>query len=118
MHCYENKYHCKPLQLVKITAHHMLCLHFHSVLLVSSSAPSRGNLLTVDFKREIAAYHNISARVSSVQFADYKYRKIEEKIVTRTFLAHRTVLNEAKKRASPKRWGVFDAGRIIGTNKL
>lgn len=44
----------------------------------------------------------------------------------KTFLAHKTVLNEAekkrtnkkKKRASPKRWGVFDAGRIIGPNKL
>ena len=38
----------------------------------------------------------------------------------RTFLAHRTVLNEAKKkkRASPKHQGVFDAGRIIGPNKL
>lgn len=39
-----------PLQLVKMTVRRMLRLHFHPVLSASSSAPSWGNLLTVDLK--------------------------------------------------------------------
>lgn len=58
--------------------------------------------------------------MSTTPFADYKYRE-GERDRENDFLAHRTVLNEAeknKKGASAKRWGVFDAGRIIGPNKL
>ncbi len=39
-----------PLQLVKMTVRRMLRLHSHPVLSASSSAPSWGNLLTVDLK--------------------------------------------------------------------
>lgn len=39
-----------PLQLVKFTVRRMLRLHFQLVLSASSSAPSWGNLLTVDLK--------------------------------------------------------------------
>ncbi len=39
-----------PLQLVKMTVRRMLRLNSHPVLSASSSAPSWGNLLTVDLK--------------------------------------------------------------------
>lgn len=53
--------------------------------------------------------------------AETRQRQRDGEIVMKTFLARKTVLNEAKKekqRASAERRGVFDAGRIIGPNKL